>query len=144
MFALDSLTHITLSHMCSNISFKPIPLVLLIQILIHLSATRVDRVIRIMGFLQYSLTKAINLRNTYPVLEPYNTLLILREFWTSTFSNQILNLLNFSITNLTLTNFLLQGRFQFDGDSFSVRNNSQVESPESSTISSGSWATIAE
>jgi hypothetical protein len=83
-----------------------------------------------MGFFQYSLTKAINLRNTYLILEPYNALLILREFWTSTFSIQILNLLNISITNLTLTNLLLQGRFQFDGDSFSVRNNSQVESPE--------------
>jgi hypothetical protein len=52
-----------------------------------------------MGFLQYSLTKAINLRNTYPVLEPYCALLILREFWTSTLSNQILDLLDFSITD---------------------------------------------
>jgi hypothetical protein len=130
MFGLDSLTHITLSHMHGNMSFQPIPPVLLLQILIHLSATRVNRVIRIMGFFQYSLMKAIILRNTYPILEPYDALLILREFWTSTFSNQILNLLNFSITNLTLTNLLLQGRFQFDGDSFSVRNNSQVESPE--------------
>jgi hypothetical protein len=83
-----------------------------------------------MGFLQYSLTKAINLRNTYPVLEPYCAFLILRELWTSTLSNQILNLLNLSFTNLTLMDFLLQGRFQFNGDSFSMCNNSQVESPE--------------
>jgi hypothetical protein len=128
MFGLDSLTHITLSHMCSNISFQSIPPILLLQILIHLSATRVDRVIRIMSFFQYSLTKAINLRNTYSILEPYCTLLILREFQNSTFRNQILNLLNFSITHLTFTNFLLQGRFQFNGDSFSVCNNSQIES----------------
>jgi hypothetical protein len=60
-----------------------------------------------MGFLQYSLMKAINIRNTYPILEPYGALLILREFWTSTFSNKILDLLNFGITNLTLVNFLL-------------------------------------
>src|SRR5688500_7573795 len=124
MFGLDSLTHITLSHVCSNISFQSIPLVFLLQILIHLSATRVDRVIRIMGFFQYSLTKVINLRNTYSILEPYSAFLILREFWTSILSNKILDLLNFSITNLTLTNFLVQGRFQFDGDSFSVCNNS--------------------
>jgi hypothetical protein len=77
-----------------------------------------------MGFLQYSLTKTINLRNTYLVLEPYCALLILREFWTSTISNKILDLLNFSITNLTLTVFLLQGRLQFNGDFFSVCNNS--------------------
>jgi hypothetical protein len=130
MFGLNSLTHITLSHMSSNISFQSIPPILLLEILIHLSATRVDRVIRIMSFFQYSLTKAINLRNTYPILELYSTLLILREFWHSTFRNQILNLLNFSITHLAFTNFLLQGRFQFDGNSFHMCNNSQVESLE--------------
>jgi hypothetical protein len=48
--------------------------------LIHLSATRMNKIIRVMGFLQNSLTKAVNLRNTYSVLEPYCALLILREF----------------------------------------------------------------
>jgi hypothetical protein len=83
-----------------------------------------------MGLLQYSLTKAINLRNTYPVLEPYCALLILREFWTSTFSNKILDLLYFSITNLTFANFLFQGRFHINSDSFRMCNYSQVESPK--------------
>jgi hypothetical protein len=83
-----------------------------------------------MGLLQYSFTKAINLRNTYPVLEPYCALLILREFWTSTFSNQIFDFLYFSIINLTITDFLLQIRFHINSDSFSVCNNSQVESPK--------------
>jgi hypothetical protein len=87
-----------------------------------------NRVIRVMGFLQYSLMEAVNLRNTYPVLEPYCALLILRKFWTSTFSNQIFDLLDFSITDLTLADFLLQGRFYFNSDPFSVRNYSQVES----------------
>jgi hypothetical protein len=77
-----------------------------------------------MGLLQYNLMKAINLRNTYPVLEPYCALLILHEFWTSTFSNQIFDLLYFSITNLTLTYFLLQGRFHINSDSFSMCNYS--------------------
>jgi hypothetical protein len=128
VFGLDSLTHITQSHMYSHISFQPIPPVFLLQILIHFSATRMNRVIRVMGFLQYSLTKAINIRNTYPVLEPYCALLILCKLWASTFSNQIFYLLYFSITNLTLADFLLQGRFHFNSDSFSVSNYSQVES----------------
>ena len=109
MFGLDSLTHITLSHMGSDVSFQSIPPILLLQILIHLSATRVDRIVRIMGFLQYSLPEAINLWNTYPIFEPYGTLPILREFWNSTFSNKILNLLNFSIlqgASTGLTNML--------------------------------------
>jgi hypothetical protein len=84
----------------ANISIQPIPPVLLLQILVHLSATRMNRVIRVMGILQYSLTEAVNCRNTYPVLEPYCALLILRKVWTSTFSNQIFDLLDFSITDL--------------------------------------------
>jgi hypothetical protein len=81
-----------------------------------------------MGFLQNSFSEVVYLRNTYPVLEPYCALLILREVWTSTFSNQIFDLLDFSITDLTLVYFLLQGRFYFNSYSFSVCNYSQVES----------------
>jgi hypothetical protein len=138
VFSLNSLTHIAHRHMCSHISLQSIPPVFLLLILIHLSASRVDRIIRIMGFLQYSLTKAINLRNTYPVLEPYGPLLILYELWASTFRNKILDLLNFGITNLTFTDFLLQGRFHINS------NWARLSLLKSSTISSGSWATIAE
>jgi hypothetical protein len=60
-----------------------------------------------MCLLQHGFTKTIDLRNTNPVLEPYHALLILREIWTSTFRYQILNLLNFGITDLTLLYFLL-------------------------------------
>jgi hypothetical protein len=106
MFSFDSLTNITQSHVCSYISFQPIPLVLLLQILIHLSAIRMNRVIGVMGFLQYSLMEAVNLRNSYSVLEPYCALLILREFGTSTFS-KIFDLLDFSIIDLSFADFLL-------------------------------------
>jgi hypothetical protein len=60
--------------------------------------------------------------NTYPVLEPYGALLIFREFQASTFSNQILNLLYFSITYLSFADFLLQSRFHINSNSFSVSN----------------------
>jgi hypothetical protein len=60
-----------------------------------------------MGFLQNGFMEAVNLRNTYPVLEPYCALFILREVWTSTLCHQIFDLLNFSITDLTLAYFLL-------------------------------------
>jgi hypothetical protein len=60
-----------------------------------------------MCFLQYGFTNTVDLRNTNSVLEPYRALLIFREVWASTFSNQILDLLNFSITDLTLSYFLL-------------------------------------
>jgi hypothetical protein len=128
--ALTFLTHLAHSHTCSHISLQSIPPTHLLQILIHLSATRMNRIIQVMGLLQYGLTKAINLRNTYPILEPYGALLIFREFRTSSFSNQILNLLYFSTTNLSFVDFLLQGRFHINSNSFSVSNYPQVKSPE--------------
>ncbi len=91
VFGLNSLTHIAYNHMCSHISLQSIPPELLVQILIHLRTPKMNRIIRVMDLLQYSLTKAFNVRNTYPVLEPHYALLIFREFRTSTFSNQILN-----------------------------------------------------
>jgi hypothetical protein len=83
-----------------------------------------------MGLLFNSFTKATNLRNSYPVFEPYCALFIFREFQTSTFSNQIPNLLYFSITNLSFADFLLQCMFHIDSNSFSVSNYPQVKSPE--------------
>ena len=81
-----------------------------------------------MGFLQYGFTETVNLSNTYPVLELDCALFILREVWTSTFSHQIFDFLDFSIIDLTLAYFLLQGRFYFNSDPLSVCNYSQVES----------------
>jgi hypothetical protein len=83
-----------------------------------------------MGLLQYSLTKTFNIRNTYPVLEPYSALLILPEFWSSTFSNKILDLLYPSIASLSFVNFLLKGKFHISNNSFSVSNDPQVKSHE--------------
>jgi hypothetical protein len=80
-----------------------------------------------MCLLQYGFSKTINIGNTDPILEPYRALLILRELWASTLCYQILDLLNLSITNLTFTNVLLQSRFQFNGNSFRMCHNPQVE-----------------
>jgi hypothetical protein len=128
VFGINSLTCIAHSHMCSHISLQSIPPELLLQILIHLRTPSMTRIIRVMGFLQYSLMKAFNIRNTYPILEPHGALLIFREFWISTFSNQILNLLYLGITNLSFVDLLLQSRFHINSNSFSVSNYPQVKS----------------
>jgi hypothetical protein len=60
-----------------------------------------------MCLLQYGFTKTIDIQNTNPVLEPYRALLILREIWATTFYYQILDLLDFGITDLTFSYFLL-------------------------------------
>jgi hypothetical protein len=48
----------------------------------------------------------------------------------STFSNQIFDLLDFSITDLSFADFLLQGRFYFNSDPSSMRNYAQIESSQ--------------
>jgi hypothetical protein len=60
-----------------------------------------------MCFLQYGFMKTFDIRKTNPILEPYRALLVLHEIWTSTFCYQILDLLNFGITDLTFSYFLL-------------------------------------
>jgi hypothetical protein len=60
-----------------------------------------------MCFLQYGFTNIVDLSNINLVLEPYRAMLVFDEVWASTLSNQILDLLNFSITDLTLSYFLL-------------------------------------
>jgi hypothetical protein len=80
-----------------------------------------------MSFLHYGFTETVNLRNTYPVLEPDCALIILREVQTSALCHKIFNLLNLGITNLTFTYFLLQGRFYLYGNSLCVSNYSQIE-----------------
>src|SRR4051812_2773632 len=52
MYRLDSLTYITLGDIASNLSLHLMPPKLLLQILIHLCSSGVDRIKSIMGFLQ--------------------------------------------------------------------------------------------
>src|SRR5690242_11660315 len=103
MFSFDPLTYITNDHMCSYVFFQTIPPVLLLQILIHLGTTRMNRIIGVMGFLQYGLTETVNLRKSGLDC----ALFILHEVWTSTFCHQIFGLLNFGISDLTLAYLLL-------------------------------------
>jgi hypothetical protein len=80
-----------------------------------------------MSFLQYVFAEIVNLRNTYPVLEPDCALIILYEVQTSAFFHKIFDLLNLGITNLTFVYFWFQGWFYLYGNSFCVSNYSQVE-----------------
>src|SRR3954463_3218700 len=52
MSRFDSLTDITLGYVASNFSLHLLPPKLLLQILIHLRSSRVDRIKSIMRFLQ--------------------------------------------------------------------------------------------
>jgi hypothetical protein len=74
------------------------------------------------------VSRRLSISGTHPVLEPYCALLILCEVWTSTCSHQIFDFMDVNITGLTLVYLLLQGRFHFDCDPFSMCNYFQVES----------------
>src|SRR3954470_15023468 len=55
MSRLESLTYITLGDIASDLSLHLMPPILLLQILIHLCSSGVDRIKSIMGFFQNSL-----------------------------------------------------------------------------------------
>jgi hypothetical protein len=79
MFCLDSLTHITQYHMSCNITLHAILPISLLQILIHLGTARMDRISRVMSFLQNLLTKVIHIGHTYPLSEPHRFMFIFCE-----------------------------------------------------------------
>src|SRR3954470_4672639 len=79
MSRLDSLTYITLGDIASDFSLHLMPPKLLLQILIHLCSSRVDRIKSIMGFLQNSLLQFRICWHTDTSFIPQNSFFIFGE-----------------------------------------------------------------
>jgi hypothetical protein len=85
MLCLDSLTTVTYSHVFCDLSFHFIPPKILLQILIHLLASRIYGISCLMGFLEDQLLNGLNIGNTQAVLEPYHTFYIFPKIFASSF-----------------------------------------------------------
>src|SRR5687767_8758624 len=70
---------VTSSHIACNFNFHLCPPIMLFQILIHLSASGMNRIATKMCFIQNLLAELFILRHNYAVVEPYNTLIIFFE-----------------------------------------------------------------
>ena len=76
MFGLHSLTNIAFGHISCNLSFHASPPKFLLQVLVHLVATRMDRKLRFMGFIKNFLSKLKVLGNYQTFPKPKNSLII--------------------------------------------------------------------
>jgi hypothetical protein len=70
MIGLDSSTSITFGHILCYLSLHSCPLEILLQILIHLVGSQMDRILRAMGLIHGLTVKLKVLRNHETVLEP--------------------------------------------------------------------------
>src|SRR5215216_5376633 len=79
MFRFDSLTDITLGYVASDFSLHLVPPKLLLQILIHLRSSGVDRIKSIMSFLHNDLFQLGICWHTYTSFVPQNSFFIFGE-----------------------------------------------------------------
>jgi hypothetical protein len=70
MVRLDSTTGVALGHIPSNIPLHPCPLESLLQVLVHLISSWMNRVSGAMGFVHYLTMEIKVFQNYQAVLEP--------------------------------------------------------------------------
>jgi hypothetical protein len=79
MILLDSSTGVTFGHILCYLSLHPRPLDILLEIMIHLVGSWMDRIPRAMSVIHDLVAKLEVLRNHKAVLEPKNSISILSE-----------------------------------------------------------------
>src|SRR3954470_1500757 len=113
MSGLDSLTNITLGNIASDFSLHPMPPKLLLQILIHLSSSGMDRIKSIMRLLQNNLFQLGICWYTKASFVPQNTFFILSESRYFACTDTTLDSVNTGISLLCLFNLTDQSGLKF-------------------------------
>src|SRR4051812_8315060 len=81
MFGLDSVAYVAAGNIIGNILWHPVPPKYGLHILIHLGASRVNGVCRLVCFSQYLLPQVVLVWYTDPVFEPQYILLVCAEMF---------------------------------------------------------------
>lgn len=105
-----SLTHSILAHKIHIVSFHTTPPIVLLQIMIHLSRSRANRVFRTMSLLQYYAYLITKSRNKNMATNPHNSLGIKRCQISFTFQHFVLNHSQLVVLKLVGMNLIYQGR----------------------------------
>src|ERR1041384_7637349 len=74
VLCFHSPAHVTLRYKAGNISFHPGPPKTLLEVLVHLGATRVDRELGIMSLFHDDFSEISLLRNNSPVLKHHGAI----------------------------------------------------------------------
>src|SRR3954469_9864878 len=113
MSCLDSLTNITLGNIASDFSLHLMPPKLLLQILIHLSSSGVDRIKSIMIFLQNHFFQLRISWYTKASFVPQNSFFVFGESGYFVCSNTTLDSIDTSISFLRLFDLADQSGLEF-------------------------------
>jgi hypothetical protein len=79
MFSPDSLTSVAKSNILSNVSLHSIPPIGGLEIMVHLIASWMNGISRLMCFAKYLILQFLDVRHTNPSLIPEQTFLIFRK-----------------------------------------------------------------
>jgi hypothetical protein len=129
MFFLHSLTCVSWSDVLCNVFPHFFPPETYLQILIHLRATKVNRVPRVVSFLQYQLLDLLASGYTYAILQPQCALLVEAVIGRLASCHQVFHFFNFWTSLLRLLNWSSRVYFTLNSFSYPV-----------STISSSSFS----
>src|SRR6187399_1755760 len=134
MLCLHSYADITFIHELGNLPFHASPPVRLLEVLVHLGTARMNGKERIMCFVHYELPE-ITFGNHKSVLKEQGISLInaIALVFRSTLCNTMFHFLHHSIAELGLTDLIFQGRSNLKICKKTLRNNLEVELPESFT-----------
>src|SRR3954462_10631903 len=113
MSRLDSLTYITLGDIASDFSLHLMPPKLLLQVLIHLSSSGVDRINGIMSFLQNTLFQLGICWYTKASFAPHNSFFIFGESGYFACTNMTFDSVDTSIYFLRLLDLTDQSGLKF-------------------------------
>jgi hypothetical protein len=106
MFCLDSLTSVTKSNILANVSLHSIPPISGLEIMVHLIASWMNGISRLMCFMKYLTLQLLDARHTNLPLVPQHTFLILRKTRRLLFLDIVLNLLDLLVFYPTFPNLL--------------------------------------
>src|SRR4051795_3633241 len=113
MSCLDSLTNITLGDIASDFSFHLMPPKLLLQILIHLSSSGMDRIKSIMSFLQNNFFQLRICWYTKASFVPQNSFFVFGESRYFAYTNATLDSVDTNISLLRLFDMADQSGLKF-------------------------------
>src|SRR3954465_14665014 len=113
MSCLDSLTYITLGDIASDFSLHLMPPKLLLQILIHLSSSGLDRIKRIMRFFQNNFLQLRICGYTKASFVPQNSFFVFGESGNFACTDTTLDSIDTSISFLRLFDLADQSELKF-------------------------------
>ena len=79
MYGFDASAGVTSCHIACNFDLHLCPPVMLLQVLVHLSASGMNRIVAKMCFIKNLLAELFILWHHYAVIKPYNALIIFFE-----------------------------------------------------------------